>query len=304
MDPQTGDEWYVESVQPTLFQELKLTARIYSGRTAYQQVEIIETDPLGRTLVLDGKTQSAEADEFIYHEALVHPGLIAHPGPRDVFIAGGGEGATLREVLAHRTVERAVMADLDGELVELCKEHLPSWHRGAFDDPRTELFFGDARQRLEERSELFDAIIIDVTDPTETGPSLPLFTESFYRLALSRLRPGGVLVSQAGPAALGMSRVFTAICNTIGRATGNVSPYRIDMLSFGSSWGLAMTGAPAPNALTAQEIDDRIKERVTGELRLYDGAAHAGLFSLPRWLRRDLESEDRVITEDTPVFLD
>ncbi len=302
MHPSTEDEWYVESVQPTLFQQLKLTARIYSGRTAYQQVEVIETDPLGRTLVLDGKTQSAEGDEFIYHEALVHPGLIAHPGPRDVFIAGGGEGATLREVLAHRTVDRVVMADLDRELVELCKELLPSWHRGAFDDPRAELVFGDARRVLEEREQPFDAIVIDVTDPAETGPSLPLFTDSFYRLALSRLRPGGVLVTQAGPAALGMSRVFSAICHTVHEAAGSVAPYRVDMLSFGSSWGFAMTGATT--ALTAEEIDGRIRERVATDLRLYDGAAHAGLFSLPRWLRHDLDNEDRVITDDAPVFLD
>jgi spermidine synthase len=304
MHPSTGDEWYVESVQPTLFQQLKLAARIYSGHTAYQQVEVIETDPLGRTLVLDGKTQSAEGDEFIYHEALVHPGLIAHPGPRDVFIAGGGEGATLREVLAHRTVERVLMADLDRELVELCKELLPSWHRGAFDDPRAELVFGDARRLLEEQDQRFDAIVIDVTDPAETGPSLPLFTESFYRLALSRLRPGGVLVTQAGPAALGMSRVFAAICRTLREAAGTVAPYRVDMLSFGSNWGFAMTGATTAAALTAEEIDGRIRERVATDLRLYDGAAHAGLFSLPRWLRHDLDSAGRVITEDSPVFLD
>ena len=143
-----------------------------------------------------------------------------------------------------------------------------------------------------------------VCERSRPASSLPLFTESFYRLALSRLRPGGVLVTQAGPAALGMSRVFTAVCHTLGRAAGNVAPYRVDMLSFGSSWGLAMAGAPTVTALTAREVDDRIRERVATELRLYDGAAHAGLFSLPRWLRRELESEHRVITEDSPVFLD
>jgi spermidine synthase len=300
-----ADTYFTEPVRRGLHHQLKLSAIVYSGRTRYQAVDIIETLPMGRTLVLDGRTQSAEADEFIYHEALVHPAFIAHPGPRSVFIAGGGEGATLREVLAHRTVQSAVMADLDGELVELCRRLLPQWHRGAFDDPRATLVFGDAKGALEEHPGGLDVIVMDVTDPMEGGPSLSLFTQDFYRMALGKLAPGGILVTQAGPAGFGMGGIFTAICNTLKAAAGHVHPYRADMLSFGSDWGFAMArqGAPLPD-LSPAEVDRRIAARVTTALRFYDGLAHAGLFALPKWLREEMASQRHVISPSSPVFVE
>ena len=122
----------------------EVTRVLYEGRTRFQEVRIVETRPYGLALFLDGAPQSAVADEFVYHEALVHPALVAHPSPRRVLIAGGGEGATLREVLRHPTVEQATMVDIDGELVELARRHLEPMHRGAFDDPRARVIVGDA----------------------------------------------------------------------------------------------------------------------------------------------------------------
>src|SRR5438105_11818183 len=105
----------------------ELTRVILREQTDYQLVEIVDTISHGRALYLDNKIQSAELDEFMYHEALVHPAMILSGAPRNVFIAGGGEGATLREVLRHRTVQRAVMVDIDAEAVKACRAHLPAW---------------------------------------------------------------------------------------------------------------------------------------------------------------------------------
>ena len=296
-------DWYTEPVRRNLLHSLRLKGVLYSGRTAFQQVQIIDTDPMGRTLVLDGKTQSAEEDEFIYHEALVHPAMLLHPDPKAVYIAGGGEGATLREALTHETVERAVMVDLDGELVDICKEHLPAWHRGAFDDPRAEVVIGEAAAYLEAQPRQFDVIIIDVTDPAEAGPSLPLFTRDFYRMALARLRPGGVLVTQAGPTSHGAARVFTAIAHTMAGEASIVFPYQAEVPSFGGNWGFVLASqGPSPLALTAEEIDGRMASRVRAEPRFYDGEAHRGMFALPRWLRREIAAEGHVIAPDHPVF--
>ena len=109
--------WFSDNISPDLTMLHSIKERIYSGRTKFQSIDIINTGSFGVCLVLDGKIQSSEADEFIYHEALVHPAMLAHPQPEKVFIAGGGEGATLREVLAHKTVKRAVMVDIDEEVV-------------------------------------------------------------------------------------------------------------------------------------------------------------------------------------------
>ncbi len=134
---------------------------IYHGVSKYQTIDIVETRLHGKMLFLDGVAQSAERDEFIYHELLVHPAMFAHPNPEKVLVIGGAEGATLREVLKHQTVKRAVLVDIDGELVEICKQYLPGWHQGSFDDPRVEVVIGDGRDYVVKCNEKFDVIIID-----------------------------------------------------------------------------------------------------------------------------------------------
>ena len=164
MEEITG-KWVIETVMPDLAIMLKVDEVLYSGHTGYQRVEVVHSEVYGRSLLLDGKTQSTERDEHIYHETLVHPAMMLHPDPRRVFIGGGGEGGTLRETLAHRSVEKVTMVDLDQQVVELCREHLPQHHRGAFDDGRTELVFDDARGFLENTDQRFDVMIMDLVDP-------------------------------------------------------------------------------------------------------------------------------------------
>ena len=105
MEEDDPNQWFRDPINPNFVQLHRVEQVIYSGKTKYQSLEVIQTSGFGKCLVLDGKIQSSEMDEFIYHEALVHPAMISHPCPRTVFIAGGGEGSTLREVLAHHSVE-------------------------------------------------------------------------------------------------------------------------------------------------------------------------------------------------------
>ena len=163
MDEISG-KWFVETIFPDLAVMLRVQKVLYSGKTQFQEVEILESQVFGRSLVLDGKTQSTEKDEHIYHESLVHPAMLMHPQPRTVFIGGGGEGGTLREVLAHRSVEKAVMLDLDREVVDLCRHYLPHHHQGSFDDPRVELRHEDARAYLKNCSQQFDVMVMDLVD--------------------------------------------------------------------------------------------------------------------------------------------
>ena len=159
---------------------------------------MVRSEVYGRSLLLDGKTQSTERDEHIYHESLVHPALLLHPEPRDIFIGGGGEGGTLRETLAHGTVGRVTMVDLDEQVVALCREHLPRHHQGAFDDPRATVIHTDARKYLEADSKQYDVMIMDLVNPLEGGPAYLLYTEEYYNIARARLKPGGILATQSG----------------------------------------------------------------------------------------------------------
>ena len=300
--------WHYELITEGLMQLERIREVLFEGDSPYQHVLIHDAECFGRTLVLDDKTQSTELDEFVYHEALVQPAMIAHPNPRSVFIAGGGEGATAREVLRHRSVERVVMVDLDELVVSMCRQHLPNHHQGAFDDPRLTLLHQDALGYIEATGERFDIAIIDVPDPLEAGPAYLLFTQEFYRSLRSRLNPGGIMVAQSGPTgATFYEQCFSAVANTAASVFPAAHLCEAFIPSFGTTWGFVVS-APDDTALTltAGEIDRRISERITGgsgALRSYDGVAHIGMFAVPKFLREAVASERRVITRDEPLFV-
>ena len=291
--------WFRESVSEHLYHELMISGVVYSGQSEYQTIEIVDTLAFGRILVLDGKTQSAESDEFIYHEMLVHPAMITHPGPERVFIAGGGEGATLREVLYHKSVKQAVMVDIDRDVIEASRRYLPAWSDGAFDDPRTTLLHQDAKEYLENTDSTFDVIFIDLSDPVEGNPSALLFTERFYKVVRDRLAPGGIMAIQAETIDFRRSAAFTAICHTLSEVFDKVVPYHAVVPSFSGDWGFATAGSSLdPSTLSETDVDSALATRISKPCRAYDGLTHQGLFMLPRLLREELAAETHVLTED------
>jgi spermidine synthase len=294
--------WFSDYISPDLTVLHSIKERIYSGRTKFQSVDIVDTGSFGVCLVLDGKIQSSEADEFIYHEALVHPAMLTHPRPERVFIAGGGEGATLREVLAHKTVKKAVMADIDEEVVSLCHRLLPSWHQNAFDDPRAELHFVDARKYLEESSEKFDVIIIDLVDPLEQGPARLLYTREFYQIVKQKLGPDGIMSVQAEPAEWKNLDNFAAIVNTLRNVFPIARPYQVHVPSFLGLWGfVAASQSLDPCELAPEEVDTRISTRISKKLKSYDGLTHQAMFTIPKHIRRQLTASKTIITDKQPI---
>lgn len=301
-DPDNKNKWFRDNLSPNLIALHSISERLYSGRTEFQSVEIIKTDNFGVCLVLDGKIQSSEADEFIYHEALVHPAMLTHPHPERVFIAGGGEGATLREVLAHKTVKRAVMVDIDEQVVGICQSHLPSWHRNAFDDPRTELHHVDAREYLQQSSDDFDVIIIDLVDPLEGGPARLLYTMEFYRAVERRLGTDGIMSVQAESAEWNNLDNYAAIASTLSNVFSLARPYQVHVPSFLGMWGfMSASQTLDPRHLTIEEIDRRIAERLSREPISYDGLTHQAMFTIPKHIRQKLSACKRIITDEEPI---
>ncbi|MEW6263096.1 MAG: fused MFS/spermidine synthase [Thermodesulfobacteriota bacterium] len=169
---------------------------VFSGRSEYQSIDFVDTLEYGRMLFLDGVAQSSERDERIYHELMVHPALLTHPHPTSVCVIGGSEGATIREIFKHPEVRRVVMVDIDEQLVGLCRQHLPHYSAGAYDDPRLTLLFTDGRAFLEKTDQKFDVILVDLSDPVPDSPSVMLFTREFYQTVFNRLEPDGVACFQ------------------------------------------------------------------------------------------------------------
>jgi spermidine synthase len=294
-----GEDWYLDLNHRFELTGFRRDRVVVSGRTGFQRFEIFENRLWGRMLILDGRLQSAEGDEFIYHEALVQPAMLAHPEPRRVLVMGGGEGATLREALRHPTVDRAVMVDIDGELVGLCKEWLPAFHAGAFDDPRTELVFADGRSWLTAQpAGAFDVIILDLPEPLETGPALQLFTREMYGLAQSKLAPGGVIAVQSGSAGL-HGHLMADIHATLRAVFPRVAAYTAFVPSFMDLYGFHLAGGWDPAWPGAAELGARLRHRGLS-LRWLGTEFFASLSYLPIYLQARLTQDGRVLTDARP----
>ena len=296
--------WFIESVYTDLNVMLKVREVFYSGSTAYQKVEVIDSELFGRSLVLDGKTQSTERDEHIYHETLVHPAMLCHPDPKQVFIGGGGEGGTLREVLCHNSVEMATMVDLDPEVVALCRQYLPNHHLGSFDDPRTNLIHEDARAYLQNTPDLYDVIILDLVDPLEGGTAALLYTQEFYALAKARLNSGGVLVTQSGPAGLlSFKECFTTIFNTLGTLFGHIKAVQVHVPAFQTLWGFTIVSDTAFPEVSEDDAEFELARRLSKKLKYLDGVSYSNMHSLLKFQRDGLRTEKRINKDSDPVFM-
>jgi spermidine synthase len=294
--------WFTERFTPYESHRHGIKKTLVQTKTQFQKAILADSYSFGRCLILDGEIQSAQLDEFIYHECLVHPALMTHGHPREVLILGGGEGATVREVLRHPGVRRVTMVDIDGDVVAFSKNYLQEWHRGTFSHPKTRLLIGDARQFVLETSEKFDIILSDLPTPTELGPTYHLYTLEFYRKMMERLNPGGLFVAQAGSGSLLQLTFHAVLFNTLKKLFKIVRPYYAFVPSFDVPWAfLLCSSRQDPRALQSRSIDARGK-RWMGKLRFYDGEAHEGLFRIPKYLRSMLSHEHRVVSEKKPVF--
>jgi spermidine synthase len=298
-------KWFFETTTPVEGHMHAIARTLVSRQTKFQFMEILETHSYGKCLVLDGRIQSSQADEFIYHELLVQPGLLVHPNPRRAMVIGGGEGATVREILRHPSVTDCLMVDIDGEVVEECRRHLPEMHQGAFDDARTRLLHEDARAYLERTSERFDLIVIDLVEPLEEGPACLLFTKEFYALVRDRLTERGAMTMQAGMTKVNEIFFYGAVNRTLREVFPVVAPYQGFISCFGTPWGFVLASkGDDPRQQAAADIDRLIAERLgAAQLGYWDGQAHLHSFNLPKFLRRAIESNDRVITDATPLIV-
>jgi spermidine synthase len=281
-------QWYVERFSATESHQHAIEETYFAGRTAFQDVAVIRTAAFGKMLVIDGDTQSSQADEKIYHESLVHPALAGLESRAEVLILGGGEGATLREALRRSDVRRCTMIDIDGEVVELSKRFLPEWGDGAFEDPRARVIVGDALAFLREDGDTYDAIVSDLTEPLEDSPSNPLFCSAVFSDIKRRLAPHGVYVLQASTAGFHNVGLHAKMARTLRGHYRFVRSFYTHVPAFDNDWAfLACSDALDVAALPPATIDAYVAG-LRGENYFYDAETHRRLFSLPLYVRREL----------------
>jgi spermidine synthase len=277
-------EWFDETLYRDIGQRFAVSKVIFRERTEHQDLVIFENPVMGRMLALDGVIQTAEGDEFVYHEMLTHVPILAHGGARRVLIVGGGDGGMAREALKHRAVERVTMVEIDRGVVDLCTTYLPSIGAEAFKNPRLDLVIADGAAYVKTCQDRFDVIIIDSTDPQ--GPGAVLFTREFYADCKRCLAPGGILVTQNGVPFLQpdelrntAQRLGSLFADTAFYVAA-VPSYYGGFMAFG--WG---SDNAEPRRVGPQEIARRFAAAGIAT-RYYTPSLHAASFALPRFIEK------------------
>lgn len=284
-------QWYVEQFSEIEEHHHALTRVLFAGRSKFQEIGVVESPVFGKMLILDGDTQSSQADEKIYHETLVHPAMAAAQSRSEILILGGGEGATLREALRHPDVRRVTMVDIDGEVVELSKRHLPEWSAGAFEDSRARVIIGDALKFLSEDKDRYGVIISDLTEPLADSPSNPLFCDAVFRDIKARLAEGGVYVLQASTAGFHNLSLHAKMARTLRQYYKHVTSFYTHIPAFDNDWAfIACSDAADPSRLEERTIDEYC-HKLRGENFFYDAQTQRRLFALPLYLRRALAQD-------------
>ncbi len=300
----------VERLNPDFGFFYRAGKTLHTGQTAYQQLEIIESTEFGNVLLLDGVTQVTSRNEFLYHEPMVHPALTAHDDPREVLIIGAGDGGIAREVLRSRTVTKAVMAELDGGVIDFCAKHMPEVNGGAFRDPRFRAEIGDGRAFVERTAaapagERFDAVIMDMTDPF--GPSAMLYTREFFHAVKRTFRDQRGLFVMHTESPISRPRTFQQCLRTLGDVFRHRRTFYLYIHMYAVLWSVTVCSDTIDvGAIPAAEIDRRLAARGVTGLHCYTGATHHSMLTPMPFLAELVAGAGALpaITDAAPRVLD
>ncbi len=275
--------WYTELENESYGITIRIDRQIFKADTGIQQIEIFENRDLGRVLVLDGCIMLTEKDEAAYHEMLVHPALLSHPDPQQILIIGGGDGGTLREVVKHGEVKKAVVCEIDKAVIENSIKHLP-FTAAAFDSPRAEIHIGDGIRYVDDHPGSFDIIIVDSTDPV--GMAEGLFRAPFYRSCLKALKTGGVFVQQSESPFFEFDS-WRRIFRELGSVFTDVFPYCAGVPMYLSGF---WTFAFASTRIDPWRFFDKKRAFQLPELRYYTPQMQQKAFCLPGFAERGINN--------------
>lgn len=258
----------------------RVTNVLHHSVSEFQTVDVVETVALGRMLFLDGMVMTSERDEFIYHEMITHIPMLAHPNPKSVLVIGGGDGGTIREVLRHPSVERAVLCEIDGEVIDVCKRYLPSI-AGQLDDPRVEIEVRDGAAYIAQHPNTFDVILIDSTDPI--GPGEKLFTQEFYRNVFNALTENGLMANQS-ESPMSVPDECVRINKLLKSVFPVVKPYTACVPSYpGAQWTWSFC---SKGLQPLDHLNEAVAQELEKTSRYYNRQVHQAVFALPNYVKR------------------
>ena len=283
------DSWINETLYAEWGQRFMVKRELARVKSPFQDIALFESYTHGRVMLLDGVVQITEMDEFVYQEMIVHVPLLAHGAAARVLIIGAGDGGVLRRVLQHRNVARAVMVEIDGEVIRLAREFMPAIAGDAWNDPRAEVIVGDGIDYVRKApAGSFDAIIVDSTDPIGVGEVL--FTDDFYANAARILSDGGLIVNQCGVPAMQADELRETSLRRA-RCFPHVGAYVAAVPTYvGGFMTLGFAAKQAGLDVVAAAV---LRERaaaagILGTTRYWTPEVHAAAFALPPYIAEHL----------------
>lgn len=278
-----SDLWVEEKFSDFLGLRFKVENVLFSGKSDFQTVDIVETKGHGKMLLNDGLIMVTERDEFAYHDMISHLPLFVHPNPKNVLVIGGGDGGTAREVIRHNSVEKCTMVEIDAMVVDACKEHIPQT-ASALDNPKINLIIGDGVEFVKETTEKFDVIIVDSTDPI--GPAQPLFGEAFYQDVFNCLTDDGIVVSQGESSWYAMD-IQQSLLGVLNNVFDQCFLYSFSNLTYpGGLWSFTFA------TKNHHPINDFDPQRVIDSALAFDyynHQLHTAAFALPNFVKKELK---------------
>lgn len=263
---------------------------VFSRRSQYQEIVLTRTGDDFR-LYLDGSLQFSTFDEYRYHEMLVYPALMLHPGSeKKVLVMGGGDGLAVRDVLKCNGVKSVTLVELDPLMISLARNN-PSFkriNRDSLNDSRVRVIIGDAFMYLRKTSETYDVIIADFPDPHDESIS-KLYSVELFRMVKRTLRGNGVFITQS-TSPLFARDAFWCIHNTMGQVFSRVTAYHVYVPTFGD-WGF--------NIAMLRKGKFEMPERRDIDFRFFSPATFASSLYFPRDSRKRLT---KINTFDRPVL--
>ncbi len=277
-----SDLWVEEKFSDFLGLRVKVEKVLFSGKSEFQTVDVVDTKGHGKMLLNDGLIMVTERDEFAYHDMITHVPLFVHPEPKNVLVIGGGDGGTAREVIRHPSVEKCTMVEIDAMVVDACKAHIPQTAK-ELTNPKVNLIIGDGVKFVKETTEKFDVIIVDSTDPI--GPAQPLFGEEFYQDVFNCLSDDGIVVSQ-GESSWYAMEIQQSLLKVLNKVFPHSYLYSFSNLTYpGGLWSFTFASKRyhPVNDFNAQRVID------SGlEFDYYNHQLHSAAFALPSFAKKGL----------------
>ncbi len=277
------ENWFIEkSFYATHAQGYKIKATLHSEQSKFQKIEVLDTDAVGKLLLLDGKTMVSDKDEFVYHEVMSHIPYMVSENCNNVLVIGGGDGGIVRELVKHEDIKNIDLVEIDERVIEVSKIYFPDCTSG-LSDSRVNIIPTDGIEFIKNKKNHYDIIIIDSTDPEDFASGL--FTDEFYKNVYDALTKDGIMMNQTENPffdQFGIKNIY----NNMRKAFPFVASFSAPMVIYpGVFWTFGFSSkTKKPTNLNPAKVQKM--QNLQRNLKWYNMDWHKGAFALSNFQKK------------------